>query len=305
VFSSVAPSSRRIVVLQRKSWLPAMNRNKLHAHCCARDPQTAPHLAVATALAVLLCAGAVSARADEPDRLSGKILFLAAASTADAAEEVRGEFARLHPEVSVRTSYAASSTLAQQVAAGAPADLFLSASGEWADFLADRNLVERRHDLLGNRLVIVIAADSSLRIADAADLAGDKIRRLALADPKSVPAGVYAKQALDKLGIWPKVSGKVAGAADVRQALHFVETGAADAGIVYATDAASSKKVRVVHELAADLSAPIRYPLVLVKHGGDRPAATAFYDFLRSEYAAGVFRRHGFVVPPSAAPPKP
>jgi len=107
------------------------------------------------------------------------------------------------------------------------------------------------------------------------------------------------------LGIWPKVSGKVAGAADVRQALHFVETGAAEAGIVYATDAASSKKVRVVHELAPDLSAPIRYPLVLVKRGGDRQAATAFYDFLRSDHASGVFRRHGFVVPPSAVPPKP
>jgi molybdate transport system substrate-binding protein len=282
-----------------------MNRKKLHALCCVQDSQTASNAVLATGLAILLMASAISTRAAEPEGLSGKILFLAAASTADAAEEVRAEFARLHPAVSVRTSYAASSTLAQQVAAGAPADLFLSASGEWADFLADKNLVERRHDLLGNRLVIVIAADSSLRIAEAADLAGDKIRRLALADPKSVPAGVYAKQALEKLGVWQKVSGKVAGAADVRQALHFVETGAAEAGIVYATDAASSKRVRVVHEIAPDLSAPIRYPLVLVKRRGDRSAAIVFYDFLRSEYAADVFRRHGFVVPPLAVPPKP
>lgn len=233
--------------------------------------------------------------ADE-NALEGKVLMLAAASTTDVVEQIRDVFVRLHPRVTVHTSYAASSTLARQIDAGAQADLFLSASRQWADFVEKRKLVARQRDLLANELVVVVPADSELAIKTAEDLTSDKIERLALADVSSVPAGIYAKQALVKLGLWDAVKSKVTGAADVRQALQFVERGAAEAGIVYATDAAASKRVRIAVRLDADLSDSIRYPLLLLKHGADNRAAVAFYKFLASPAAARVFKQHQFVL---------
>ncbi len=244
------------------------------------------------------------AAADE-SKLSGKLLVAAAASTTDAIERIRADFARLHPGVTVRVSYASSSTLAQQISAGAEVDLFLSASSEWANVLSDKQLVERRRDLLSNELVIVVPADSKLQVKSPADLVQAGIRRLALADPRSVPAGVYARQALEKLKLWSKVEAKVTGAADVRQALHFVDTGAAEAGIVYATDVKDDKAVRIAARIDAKLTDPIRYPLVLLKRGTDNRAAVAFYDYLASPPASAVFRELGFVVLPASEKDKP
>jgi molybdate transport system substrate-binding protein len=246
-----------------------------------------------------------SVRAADPARLAGKILVLAATSTSDAVDEIRVEFTRRHPAVTVRASFAASSALAQQIAAGAGADLFLSASSQWADFLAKRKLVARRRDLLGNRLVVILPVDSKLKIGDAQDLAQSGVRRLALADPQAVPAGIYARGALEKLQLWKKLERRVAGAADVRQALKFVETGAADAGIVYSTDAAGNPNVRVVLALAPELSEPIRYPLLLLKQAEPSAAAVAFYEFLASPAAAAVFERYGFVVLAKTGKPAP
>lgn len=245
------------------------------------------------------------ARAAEDAPLSGKVLVLAAASTIDAVDALRKEFTRQHPGVTLRTSFAASSALAQQISAGADADVYLSASRQWADFVEKKKLVAQRRDLLGNRLVVILPVDSKLKIGDAQDLTQSGVRRLALADPKAVPAGIYAREALEKLHLWTKLEPRVAGAADVRQALKFVETGAADAGIVYATDAAADDGVRVVLTLPARLSAPIRYPVVLLTHGSDNAAAVAFYEFLGSPAAATVFERYGFFVfrkPDSAQP---
>ncbi|MBI3838638.1 MAG: molybdate ABC transporter substrate-binding protein [Planctomycetia bacterium] len=243
--------------------------------------------------------------AAEGTELSGKLLLLAAASTTEAVNQIRGEFVRLHPKVMIRTSFGASSTLAQQIRAGADADLFLSASTEWAEFLAKQKLIHRQQDLLGNQLVVVVPADSAISIERPGDLVQPQIRHLALADPKSVPAGIYARQTLDNLELWKPLESKATGAADVRQALHFVETGAAEAGIVYATDAATSKRVRIAIRIDPELSQPIRYPLVLLVHGATSPAAVAFYQFLSSPAASAIFRQHGFVVltPPENAKP--
>jgi molybdate transport system substrate-binding protein len=238
--------------------------------------------------------------AAEGTELSGKLLLLAAASTTDTVDQVRAEFVRLHPKVTIRTSFAASSTLAQQIQAGAEADVFLSASTEWAEFLTQKNLVYRQRDLLTNQLVVVVPADSTITIKQPGDLVQARIRHLALADPKSVPAGIYARQALEKLDLWKSLDSKVAGAADVRQALQFVETGAAEAGIVYATDASASKAVRVAIQIDPKLSQPIRYPWVLLEHGAANPVAVAFYEFLSSPSASAIFRRHGFLVLTSA-----
>jgi molybdate transport system substrate-binding protein len=265
---------------------------------------TRRHL-VALCLTAVLLAPSLSAVSSDDERLAGKILILAAASTTEAIDEIRAEFQRLHPQVTIRTSYGASSTLAQQIDAGADADLFLSASSEWADSLRKKGLVDRQRDQLSNQLVVVVPLDSKLKIEKPADLAASGVRRLALADPRSVPAGVYAREALERLDLWKTMSVRVAGATDVRQALQFVETGAAEVGIVYATDAAASKQVRIALRLEPNPTKPIRYPLVLLKDGASKAAAVKFYDFLGSPAAAAIFRRHGFLLPADSEATRP
>ncbi len=228
------------------------------------------------------------------------ILILAAASTTDAIENIAREFEGAHPAATVRTSFGASSTLARQIAAGARADLFLSASTQWADELQQKGRVAKRQDLLGNRLVVIVAADSPLAITTPADLAGDRIKRLALADPAAVPAGIYARQALEKLGLWQRLSPRVAAGADVRQALDFVASGAAEAGIVYASDVAAQDQVRIACEFPVELSQSIRYPLLLLTDAS--PAASELYEFLSAPAAAESFKRHGFLVLNDATP---
>jgi molybdate transport system substrate-binding protein len=223
------------------------------------------------------------------------VLVLAAASTTNSLDEIRQQFAK-ETGIEVRTSYAASSTLAQQVVNGADADVFISADQKWADFLDKKGFVAKRQDRLGNRLVIVVPKESSLKVSKATDLTAAAIEHLALGDPESVPAGRYAKQAFTKLGIWEQLKGKVVPAEDVRHALTFVETGNAQAGVVYATDAAISKKVRVAAEVPAELTEPIRYPVALLKHGNGRSSAEAFYGYLLSPAAGKVFEKYGFTV---------
>jgi molybdate transport system substrate-binding protein len=237
------------------------------------------------------------AAAEATSALSGKVLLLAAASTTEVVSEVREAFVKRHPGVTVRTSFGASSALARQIEAGAEADLFLSASNQWAEFLAEKGLVASQRTLLGNRLVVVVAAASKLEISKPDDLQQAGLLRLALADPKSVPAGVYARQTLETLKLWKSLESKVVGAMDVRQALKFVDTGAAEAAIVYATDAAVSKNSRIALVLDPKLAEPIQYPLVLLKHGADQPAARALDEFFSSPTALAIYRRHGFVLP--------
>lgn len=256
-----------------------------------------------TAIIGSLAIGATACNAFAADEasLSGKVLILAAASTTDAIEELAKEFEREHPQVTIRTSFAASSTLARQIEAGAGADLFLSASRQWAEELAKKELVARQIDLVGNELVIVVPKDSKLAIKDTKDLAQPAVKHVALADATSVPAGIYAKQALEKLGLWKSLARKATGAADVRQALQQVELGAAEAGIVYASDAVTSKSVRVSAKIDRGLTDEISYPLVLLKQGSQNKAAVAFCEFLSSRAAHQVFERHGFLILSTAA----
>jgi molybdate transport system substrate-binding protein len=223
------------------------------------------------------------------------VTVFAAASTANALDEITAAFAQ-GTGVEVQANYAASSALAQQIESGADADLFLSADTAWADHVAGKVPVARRRNLLGNRLVIVVPSDSKLQLAKPEDLLSADVPHLALGDPDAVPAGKYAKRALSELGIWEKLKGKIAPAEDVRHALTYVETGAAEAGIVYATDAAVSRKVRVAVELPADMTGPVRYPLILLNQEAKHGPAAAFYDYLGSPAATKVFEKHGFVV---------
>ena len=225
------------------------------------------------------------------------VLVFAAASTNAALDEV----GRLYSERgmgTVRASYAASSTLAQQIANGAPAQVFISAHARWMDHLAGKGAVvaASRVDLLTNRLVLIAPARSTwtLEVDPRFPLAarlGDG--RLALGDPDHVPEGIYAKAALESLGVWADLAGRLAYGQDARAALAVVARGEAAAGVVYATDAAFSTTVRVVAEFPSSSHPPIVYPAALVT-GGDGPEARRLFAFLTSAEARAVFRRHGF-----------
>ena len=255
-----------------------------------------PHLSFIVFLVALAgCGSAPQNPGGGQGRADGEVLVFAAASTADALDEIKRHFEQ-DSGVHVLTSYAGSSTLAQQILHGAGADVFISADEKWADYIETQSLAAERRDLLGNRLVVIAPKDSTLGLQKPQDLTGDAVKHLALADPLGVPAGTYAKQALVKLGIWEALKKKVVAAADVRQALAYVETGAAEAGIVYATDAAISKAVKVVAEIPVQSTEPIRYCAVLLKHGAAHTAPESFDRHLFSPAAAKVFQKYGFVV---------
>jgi molybdate transport system substrate-binding protein len=229
------------------------------------------------------------------------VVVFAAASLKNALDEAsvsyQGETA-----TRVLISYAASSTLAKQIENGAPADLFISADLDWMDYLQQRNLIkaETRVTLLGNRLVLIAPADSTATVEirpgfPLADLIGDE--RLAMADPGAVPAGKYGKAALEKLGVWSSVAAKVAPTEDVRAALLLVERRETPLGIVYATDAAADKGVRIVANFPKDSHPPILYPAAEVALGGN-PAAEAFLAYLKSDRGRPFFERQGFTFRP-------
>lgn len=253
---------------------------------------TAASAAMSCFVSIVLQLGFVAA-ADNTGADKKTIQVFAAASATNAIREIKRQFTAA-TSVDVQTSFGSSATLARQIANGAEADVFLSADVKWADDLSQKGLVVRRHNLLGNRLVIVVPGDSKLNVTKMEDLASVQITHIAMGEPKSVPAGKYARKALEKLGLWGNVKSKVAAADDVRNALTYVETGAAEAGIVYATDAAISRKVRVVAEIPESLTGPVRYPIVLLKRENESAAADSFYKFLSSPEAIKVFRKYGF-----------
>lgn len=198
-------------------------------------------------------------------------------------------------------SFASSSLLARQIEQGAPADLFASADDQWMDYLFKAGLVvdDTRKALLSNSLVLVVPKDAAhpVAIGPAMDLTSllGATGRMAIADPAHVPAGIYARQALTKLGLWPAVEGRLARAEDVRGALLLVERGEAPAGIVYATDAAASPGVTVAGTLPEETHDRITYPFAITR-AGDGPEARALLAFLAGPEAKDVFARRGFIL---------
>ncbi|MBV9523728.1 MAG: molybdate ABC transporter substrate-binding protein [Alphaproteobacteria bacterium] len=227
------------------------------------------------------------------------LVVFAAASLKNALDEAGTAFAResgRKPAI----SYAASSALARQIEAGAPADIFISADRDWMDYLAQKGLIkpQTRSDLLGNSLVLIAAAATGADVAigphfPLAALLGDG--RLALADPDSVPAGKYAKAALQSLDVWAGVAGKLAPAENVRAAALLVARGEAPFGIVYRTDAAAEPGVKIVGTFPEATHPAIVYPIAVTARSTD-PAAPAFLAFLRSAAARTAFTRQGFTL---------
>jgi molybdate transport system substrate-binding protein len=231
---------------------------------------------------------------------SDTVTVFAAASTTNALTEIGRIFMDRNPERFV-PSFASSSTLAKQIENAAPADIFISANPEWMDYLDEKQVIEKgtRRDLLGNRIVLIVPADSGVRNVqivpkfDLVGLVGDG--RLSMGDPDHVPAGIYGRQALETLGVWSAIENRVARSKDVRAALALVERGEAPAGVVYATDAAISDKVRVVGIFPEDSHPPIVYPVGVVTKK-QSPAVDRFMELLRSPEGKAVFEKYGFTV---------
>ncbi|MGH7091997.1 MAG: molybdate ABC transporter substrate-binding protein [Stellaceae bacterium] len=229
----------------------------------------------------------------------GAVVVFAAASLKNALDAVNAQYRKdtgKHAEI----SYAASSTLAKQIANAAPADIYISADLKWMDYLDKKQLIvdKSRVNLLGNKLVLIAPKDSTAKVAigpnfPLARLLGSG--RLAMADPQAVPAGLYGKAALTKLGVWASVSKRVAAAENVRAALELVARGEAPFGIVYKTDAAVEPNVKIVGVFPADSVPPIVYPMALIA-GSKNPDAAAFAAYLRGPQARKLWEAGGFTV---------
>jgi molybdate transport system substrate-binding protein len=245
---------------------------------------------IATISALMFLTGFVEvARTDE-------ILVAAAASLTDVLKELSAAY-QSKSKNTVNFNFGPSSTLARQIEEGAPADMFFSADLVQMDDLDKNGRLEpgTRKNLLSNQLVIVVPSDSKLAIASPKDLLKSEVKRIALAEPP-VPAGVYSSKYLEEEGLWDKIKPKVVPVQDVRATLASVEAGNVEAGFVYKTDAAVSKKVKIVYEVPIDKGPKILYPVAIVKESKRKDTARDFMNFVLSPAGRGTFKKYGFVV---------
>ena len=226
-----------------------------------------------------------------------EITVFAAASLTDSLKQIAANYEK-HSGDRLVFNFGASSTLARQIEEGAPADIFFSADEAKMDGLEKKGLIltETRKSRLSNLLVIVVAVEGGALIGSPSDLVTEKVKRLALAEPKTVPSGIYAKAYLQKQHLWSSVEAKVIPTENVRAALAAVESGNVDAGIVYKTDAAISKKVKVTYEVPAQDCPAISYPMAVVKETKQPAAAKKFLQYLESEETAKIFEKFGFII---------
>ncbi len=245
----------------------------------------------------LVLSFAIAVLAAGPARAAGPTLVFAAASLTNAMQACAAAYGK-KTGANIVNSFASSSTLARQIENGAPAAIFAAADTQWMDYVQKRGLIDvpSRKNVIANALVLIAPKSSPLR-ARAIDahlpwakwLAG---ARLAVGDPDHVPAGIYAKQALQHLGAWPQVRSHLAPAEDVRAALVYVDRGETPLGIVYRTDALQDSDVKIVGTFAPRTHLPIVYPFALVK--GADAQARAYFAFLTGKSARAIFARYGF-----------
>lgn len=248
-------------------------------------------------LLVLFCGSlaAISAARIAAVERSSAITVSAAISLKDALDEIGRLYQARRPGAKVAFNYGGSGTLQRQIEQGAPVDIFFSAAETQMDGLAAQGLIatETRRDIVGNTLVLIVPATTRM-LNDFPDLTRLYVSVIALGEPGTVPAGMYARQTLEHMGLFAAVEKKIVYAKDVRAVLTYVETGNADAGFVYRTDALSSPKVRVVATAAADSHDPIVYPAAVLKNSKNAGAAREFVDFLQRSEARAAFEKYGF-----------
>ncbi|MDB9448955.1 molybdate ABC transporter substrate-binding protein [Dolichospermum circinale] len=255
---------------------------------------------IATALATLLLVMGLPILTSSPvsAQSNNNLLISAAASLKEALEEIKPLYQQSKPNVKINYNFGSSGALQQQIEQGAPADIFISAAKKQVDALEQKGLLVAgtRNIIAKNRLVLVVPKNV-VGITSFYGLKDAKVKKIAIGEPRSVPAGQYAQQVLEKLKIWSEIKSKLVFANNVRQVLASVESGNADAGLVYITDAKISDKVKVVVTADEKYHSPIIYPLAVVKRSKNVDAAKEFSQFLSSNQAKTVFKKYGFILP--------
>nr|WP_174783462.1 molybdate ABC transporter substrate-binding protein [Dolichospermum sp. UHCC 0352] len=255
---------------------------------------------IATALATLLLVMGLPILTSSPvsAQSNNNLLISAAASLKEALEEIKPLYQQSKPNVNISYNFGSSGALQQQIEQGAPADIFISAAKKQVDALEQKGLLVpgTRNIIAKNRLVLVVPKNA-VGITSFYSLKDAKVKKIAIGEPRSVPAGQYAQQVLEKLKIWSEIKSKLVFANNVRQVLASVESGNADAGLVYITDAKISDKVKVVVTADEKYHSPIIYPLAVVKRSKNVDVAKEFSQFLSSNQAKTVFKKYGFILP--------
>jgi molybdate transport system substrate-binding protein len=225
-----------------------------------------------------------------------ELTIAAAASLTDVTTEIAEAYKAAAPNVTLTFTYGSSGNLQTQIEQGAPIDIFMSAAQKQMNALEEQSLLldGSRINLLENKVVLIVPVDSTFGLKNFDELASDEVKTIAMGDPASVPAGQYAEEVLTSLGIKESVEAKANFGTDVRQVLTWVEGGEVDAGIVYATDAATTDKVSVVCEAPADSVKQIIYPVAILKESKLSEQAQAFIEFLQTDACAALFEKYGF-----------
>jgi molybdate transport system substrate-binding protein len=226
-----------------------------------------------------------------------ELTISAAASLTDSLNEIQKRFAKKNNNIKINFNFGASGALEQQIEQGAPADIFISAGSKQMQALVNKRRIEHPVNLLTNELVLIAPAEGKPLLNTIESLTKPEVKFLAIGQPDSVPAGGYTKEVLTYYKLWEKLQSKIVLAKDVRQVVTYVETGNADAGFVYKTDAILSNKVKIIMTLDQASYTQIQYPVGLIKTTKHSEEATAFYEFLQSKEAQAVFTQFGFSLP--------
>jgi molybdate transport system substrate-binding protein len=229
---------------------------------------------------------------------NASLLVSTAASLKEAMEEIKSNYQQSKPGVIINFNFGASGALVQQIQQGAPADIFISAGKKQVDTLEQSGqLVAGTRSILAKNRLVLIVSKSTVGVNSFFNLTRDNIKKIAIGEPRSVPAGQYAEQVLQDLDIYDKVKAKFVYANNVRQVLAAVESGNAQAGLVYRTDAKISNKVKTVVAADEKSHSPIIYPMAVLKRSKNVAAATEFVKYLSGEQAKGVLKKYGFILP--------
>jgi molybdate transport system substrate-binding protein len=247
-------------------------------------------------IALLLAVGCKLMTPAPAPAQSASLLVAAAASLQNALQEIDPLFKSANPGVTASYNFAASGPLQQQIEQGAPVDVFISAAAKQMDALQQKDLLlpNTRRDLSTNRLVLVVPSNASLGLTGFKQLTEAQVKQISVGEPRSVPAGQYAEELFKNLGILEKLQPKFVYGNSVRNVLSTVESGNADAGVVYRTDAMISNKVKQVATAPEKLHSPIIYPVAVIKSSRNVNAAKAYTQFLSSDTARQVFTKYGF-----------
>jgi molybdate transport system substrate-binding protein len=255
---------------------------------------------ITTALATLLLAIGLPILTSSPvvAQSNTSLIVSAAASLKEVLEEIKPLYQQSKSNVNISYNFGSSGALQQQIEQGAPADIFISAAKKQVDALEQKGLlVAGTRNIIAKNSLVLIVPKNVVGITNFYSLKDAEVKKIAIGEPRSVPAGQYAQQVLEKLKIWTEVKSKLVFANNVRQVLASVESGNADAGLVYITDAKISNQIKVVVTADEKYHSPIIYPLAVVKRSKNINAAKEFSQFLSSDQAKAVFKKYGFILP--------